>query len=43
MNKQWWKINKDNIEFIKEQRDIKELQKFIKEVGKIYSIKPYKS
>lgn len=41
MKKQWYKINKDNIEVIKEQRDVRELQKFIKEIQQLYSIKSY--
>jgi len=42
MHKQWYRLNKDNIDYIKQERDIQQLLKIIKSIGKIYSIKPDK-
>jgi hypothetical protein len=42
MHKQWYRLNKDNIDVIKEKRDIEALLKVIKSIGKYYPIKPDK-
>lgn len=42
MKKQWYKINKENIDVIKQEKQNKEHAKFIKDIGKFFNIKPYK-
>lgn len=42
MKKQWYKINKDNLEVIMQERERQETIKFLKDLGKIFSIKPTK-
>lgn len=42
MHKQWWRLNKDNIDVIKEKKDMEQLMKIIKSLGKYYTIKPDK-
>ncbi len=42
MKKQWFRLNKNNIEVIKQEKERQELIKFCKEIGDIFNIKPYK-
>jgi hypothetical protein len=42
MKKQWYKINKDNLDVIMQERKRQEIIKFRKDIGKMFNIKPTK-
>ena len=42
MKKQWYLLNKDNYEVIKQEKERQQVINFLKDLGKIYNIKPYK-
>lgn len=42
MKKQWYLLNKDNYEVIKQEKERQQVIKFFKDLGKIYNIKPFK-
>lgn len=40
MKKQWYKLNKDNLEVIMQERERREVVKFLKDIREMFNLKP---
>lgn len=40
MKKQWYKLNKDNLEVIMQEREKREVVKFLKDIREMFNLKP---